>query len=55
MDDFEILKENVERLEQEQGVKIKVDKDNIREIGIEEVTRIALTYGVKMKDLFADK
>ena len=52
MDQFVTLKENIIRLEQEQGVKVEVDKDHLEDIGVEDLARIALAYGVKMKDLF---
>ena len=50
--DIVFLKKRIEELEKEQGVKIPVDKENLAELGIEDIGRIAAAYGLSIRKLF---
>ena len=50
--DIEYLKNRIEDLEKEQGIKIPVDKENLANLGIEDIGRIAAAYGVSLQKLF---
>ena len=49
---MEFIKKRIEQFEHEQGVKADVDKDNLDQMGLEELLKISATYGLTIREFF---